>query len=1079
MSMLKFLSKWFKIYEDEIGLFMWSAILLFLIRSSGIIFNNFAETAFLKRFGVEYLPIVYMLNSITTFIIMGGIAGIMARLPGARLLSYLLLFCGGSVAGLRFLIPLGFNLLYPLLFILKAQYEILLGLLFWNLANDLFNTRQSKRLFPLITAGGVLGDIIGSFGTPILSKIITIDNLMLIYLGTTVLGAATVKGLGSHSPTILLDEKRIETAKKLKSRSGIIEELKKIIPLMKESTLVKILVLLTFLPNLIVPIMNYQFNFAVSQQFATEGGMITFFGYFRGFMNVISLFILLFVGRIYGRWGLPVVLMFHPFNYVLAFLAFLLRFDIFSAMYARMSTNIIRTTLNKPATAVLMGLFPESYRAVMRPFLRGTVVRIGLMVSSVLILISEKLFHPKYLSIVAIPLVSAWIITTFFLKKSYSKILLNLVSKDIIDLKAMNDTDVRHLFQDEKIQIQLIQSFLAARGERALWYADLLKSLGVKDFDTHILGALKHQNDNTRIGLLKLLSSNAGEPVAKTLIELSNSENPNLIVAVIKAVNRLDPEFSARFDRDVFMDSPYPELKAHALAGLYQQSPNKYRSTIHSWLGAKDINLRKPGVIAAGESGDNSFAVHLKQMMDSEENTPILSHLLKGLQKLKPIDMNALAMPYLSYPSEPVCMAALEAIEIIDDDLLRKVISIMGSSAENVFKLAKYKIETAPYHNTQLLVESLTIPNRRVRKGLFDLLESLDVKDLDIFRVSWNQIHAGYQSLADTISLEAFPENVSRNLLIDHLNQKMFLSTENVLRVLSVQDRSGQMKIIYRGIFSSDSRKRANAMEALDNIMDKRLFKVMSPLLEMSSPRESLKTGTKNFKLIGLDSEKGALISRLLSDEDWVSIVLTLGLIKDNKSEKIDNNIIQKLATSKHKLIRRWLRESSMKNQATGGKKEDGMKNEVTFSDKIMLLKNIDLFEGLSVGELAAIASVAEEIDCPAGERIIHEGSIGDTIYFIIKGEVSAIMDMGGSNEIEVNRIKTGEYFGEMALFDDIERSASILTEKASSFLTLHNQEFKELVREYPQIALKICKVLSGRIRKVHTIIKSLDSSNL
>ena len=108
---------------------------------------------------------------------MGVIAGIMARLPGVRLLSYLLLFCGGSVAGLRFLIPLGFDLLYPLLFILKAQYEILLGLLFWNLANDLFNTRQSKRLFPLITAGGVLGDIIGSFGTPILSQIITIDNL--------------------------------------------------------------------------------------------------------------------------------------------------------------------------------------------------------------------------------------------------------------------------------------------------------------------------------------------------------------------------------------------------------------------------------------------------------------------------------------------------------------------------------------------------------------------------------------------------------------------------------------------------------------------------------------------------------------------------------------------------------------------------------------------------------------------------------------------------------------------------------------------------------------------------------------
>ena len=502
--MLKLIGKWLNIYEDEIGLFMWSMILLFLIRSSGIIFNNFAETAFLKRFGVEYLPIVYMLNSIATFIIMGVLAGVMARLPGARLLSYLLVFCGTSVAGLRFLIPFGFDLLYPLLFLLKAQYEILLGLLFWNLANDLFNTRQSKRLFPLITAGGVLGDIIGSFGTPIIAKIISLDNLMLIYLGTSMLGALTVKGLGSRFPTILLTDKRTITGKKGKPRTGIIEEIKKVIPLIKESTLVKILILLTLFPNVIVPIMNYQFNFAVNEQFATEGGMIAFFGYFRGFMNIISLFLLMFVGRAYGRLGLPVVLMFHPFNYILAFLAFLLRFDIFSAMYARMSTNVLRTTFNKPATAVLMGLFPESHRAVMRAFLRGTVVRIGLLIGSGIILISENFFHPRYLSLVAIPIVSIWIITAFSLKKSYSKILLNLISTDMLDLKALEETDMEQLFSGGKIESQLVQAFLDSSGNRSLWYARLLKSLGIKNLDQHLLAALKYQKDSARAGLLEL-----------------------------------------------------------------------------------------------------------------------------------------------------------------------------------------------------------------------------------------------------------------------------------------------------------------------------------------------------------------------------------------------------------------------------------------------------------------------------------------------------------------------------------------------------------------------------------------------
>ena len=168
--MLRSLGKWLKVYEDEIALFLWTTLLLFLIRNANILFNNFAETAFLKRYGVEYLPLVYIVNSIATFFIMGFMTGIMGRLPGSRLLAYMLLLFGCSVGALRFVIPLGFDLLYPLLFILKAQYEVLLALVFWNLANDLFNTRQSKRLFPLITAGGVLGGVVGSFATPPLAR---------------------------------------------------------------------------------------------------------------------------------------------------------------------------------------------------------------------------------------------------------------------------------------------------------------------------------------------------------------------------------------------------------------------------------------------------------------------------------------------------------------------------------------------------------------------------------------------------------------------------------------------------------------------------------------------------------------------------------------------------------------------------------------------------------------------------------------------------------------------------------------------------------------------------------------------
>jgi CRP-like cAMP-binding protein len=155
------------------------------------------------------------------------------------------------------------------------------------------------------------------------------------------------------------------------------------------------------------------------------------------------------------------------------------------------------------------------------------------------------------------------------------------------------------------------------------------------------------------------------------------------------------------------------------------------------------------------------------------------------------------------------------------------------------------------------------------------------------------------------------------------------------------------------------------------------------------------------------------------------------------------------------------------------------MADEVTISDKIMLLRGIDIFESLSVSELAATVSVVEEIDCTPGEIIIQEGTVGDTMYLVIKGEVSVIKDLGEINEIEIDRIKAGDYFGEMALFEDAVRSVSIRIEEPSRFMVLHKQEFKELVREYPQIALEICKVLSSRIRNLHTKIEKREYSNV
>ena len=1071
--MLKILTKWLKIYQDEIGIFLWSCALLFLIRSSNILFNNFAETAFLKRFGVEYLPMIFMINSISTFFIMGMLTGIMARVPGTRMLSNMLMICGFSVAGFRLLIPLGFGLLYPLLYILKSQYEVLLGLLFWNLANDLFNTRQSKRIFPLITAGGVMGGVIGSFGTPILAATIAIDNLLFAYLGTTIMGAIVVRRMGVLFPTLLLPEKK---TKKVKKRLSLTEEFKKVVPLIKESDLAKVLIFLTLLPNVIIPIINYQFNFAIDQTFATEGGMIKFFSYFRGAMNIVSFVILLFVGRIYGRWGLPIALMFHPFNYIIAFMGFLFRFDLFSAMYARLSTTVLRTTINNPARAILMGLFPVSYRSIIRPFLRGTVVRIGTLVGSGFIILFEGIFHPRFLSIIAIIFAAGWVVTTFVLKRRYSRILLDLISRNMLDLKSLEEGDVGHIFLDKKIQSQLIEAFLSSKGSTCLWYANLVKSLGLENLDAHILSIIKEQDDPTKIGLLALLSPGSGEDAIRILEDLADPEKPDLTIAAVKAALGLPSDLSSGFLKKVFDSFENPEVRSRALIGLYRHEPVNYKAIIDSWLASSEISERKAGIIAAGGTQEATYIRILTDLLEKEEDASVITPILEALHQLEAPEINTLVLPRLKHPSKEVRQSALKAFQVSDDNAVRAVIPLLGDHAPEVQGLAKEQLQEASFQNPVLLIESLAVPDRRVREGLFSLLESLEIKDVDVFRFAQSQLERAYRNLAEAESSDLFKAGPERDLLIDHLMQKKKERVETVLRVLAIQDRSGQMRVIWRGLFSPDSRRRSNALEAIEETIGRALSRAMVPLLEDLSPSESLEVGRKIYQLPNFDSNPAILYAHLLAKHDWVTVMLTLNLMDKEGLDGLDKGIREGLDQSENRYIRQIALKIADRKDSDSPEKEIIMEKEISIPDKILHLRGIQIFEGLSVSEMAAIASVTEEVVHPdEGTDVIREGEQGETMFMIVSGQVSVVKAQEGGREIELDLINAGDYFGEMALFEDQVRSATIRTKEETCLLVLHKREFNEIVREYPQIALHICKVLSYRLRRLHDTVQKLE----
>jgi hypothetical protein len=1064
--MFKRIFRWLNVYEKEVGLFLWSVALLFIVRSAGVILNNYAETAFLKRYGVEFLPVVNMLNAVATVVIMGFVFGLIRRVPGPRLLSWQFLLCGASILTIRLLVPLGYDTVYPLLFMLKAQYEALLAMLFWNLANDLFNTRQAKRLFPLITAGGVIGQILASFGTPMMATQFQFDNLLVVYLLITVTGAGVVWTMGRQIPLLLISAEYKESKP---SRGSMLQEIKTVLPMLRSSVLMRIMIVLTFMPNVIIPILNYQFNYAVDTYFASESSMIEFFGYFRGVLNVISLIILLFVGKIYGRWGLPVALMFHPFNYVIAFLAFLLRFDIIAAMYARMSTNILRTTVNVPANAMVMGLFPESYRALVRPFLRGTVVRIALFIGSGLILISDTLFHPRYLSLVALPFVLGWLTAPFLLKKKYADILINLLRQNQLDLNTMKPSEVEQLFRGRKIQNRLKNALKDSPPETVLWYAKLLKQLNYPDLDNYLLSRIKTLDIDDQLALLKMLSDRPSKKVIDQLSVLAHGGNTVITVGVLQTMNRITKKQIAGFDRKLFLDHNDPEVRAHALAGLFLFASVEYGAMVTQWINTKDICTKKAGIIAAGASKERSFERILRNIINQDQTPEILSASIDSLHALDLHDLNDAVTPYLTHHERCVRLAAVSAFHVSDKKSLNAAIDCLADSDPQIRQKAESRIIRAPYVDGKVLIKALNHPNSALRERIYKILDKLQIKGMDLYLFTRDQLEGAYKYLNESNGIAALPANTARDLLLDHLAQQRDQIVRRVLRVLANQDQSRRIQIIRRGLMSKDRRQNANSQEALDDLLDKKISRILIPLLEDDGHQNVLDTGRLHYDLDNYQMNAPALLSHLLSrHDDWLSVVMTLYLLEKGQHLDIDIGRIDKLTDNGNPHIRIMSRRVMRKFENPHQQEVMDLDTQLALPDIVLKLKSVEIFEDLSVGELAAVASVTEDISYGSDETVIKEGEPGDTLYLILEGNVAVIKTEADGMEVTLDHISAGDHFGEMALFEEIPRTATIRTTEPCRMLFLHKQAFDEMVREYPQIALKICKVFSGRIRKLH-----------
>jgi acetate kinase len=130
--------------------------------------------------------------------------------------------------------------------------------------------------------------------------------------------------------------------------------------------------------------------------------------------------------------------------------------------------------------------------------------------------------------------------------------------------------------------------------------------------------------------------------------------------------------------------------------------------------------------------------------------------------------------------------------------------------------------------------------------------------------------------------------------------------------------------------------------------------------------------------------------------------------------------------------------------------------------DLVNSLRRFNLFADLDHAQLEAIADPDNERSFGAGERILRRGLSGMSFYVILDGEASVKV-----NDEELNRLRPGDFFGEVSTLLGDPLTADVTAETAVRVLEIPGPKFEAFLLNYPRVMLRILKTEARRLQEV------------
>ncbi len=913
---------------------------------------------------------------------------------------------------------------------------LLTNLEFWGVSAVVFDTRQSKRLFSVISSGDMPAKAMGAILAALVHAHADVLRLLLVafgaFLGALYILRLTIQSHEVHAPQGADRAARREPSRLIGKRFG-------------GSELIFYMCLSLAVLAAVATEIEYNFFINVKHRFHDQTDVIRYVSYVLALTYGVAMLAKLLMSRqVLDRFGVERSLLVLPWVALTGLVGLLalhyfginetVSLIYFCGLY--LVFEVARRALFDPVFLVLFQPLLPPQRLKGHTLAKGLYEPIGLGFAGFLIFFLHATFESGGALVWIVLLAGA----VWLLQHTYKRY-----------LHELNDAIGRRFLERDQLamptvaQASLISQLQSNRPDDVLTAISWLETHNPAELARQLPALLVHSDANVRRRTLRAAAhTNQVVPVRQLthiaftddepalrqeaayllgrrinvetaeLAPLINHTDLTIRQGAIRGVLELNPrDAAAQSSLNQLANDADPAHQQLALNLVATLRLRDFAPLVYKRLSSQDVPVKRAAISAAGHLADANLTHYLLDHLTDKTIGRAVTQALKARG------------------AETISALRQVRNQTTDRLALERIAAVCG---------AIYTPESR-----QLLNELARQPDLLVRSAALRALRRFPNEPADdaLFRTLMHEEVLLAQRLLHGSLMESD--------LVDTLDYELSVLVQRLFDVLAQLYDTETITGARMGISHPARDRRANSLEMLDNLIPRATYQTLQVLVD------DLPRSEKNRIL---DAELGPFTD----PEPIRAFILRMG--ETVFSAWTVDVVLRSLPPTEALVARQSLQSRFPSISSLLMAHTAQPTDQISAYDRVLLLAQTSLFSQTPENVLASITPIMKEEQHPAGASIFHKGDLGTGMYVIYTGEV-AIVD----GETELARFGRGDFFGELALLDTEARSATAEAVTDVRLLRIDQDDFYDLMEERSEVLRSIVRSLSGRIRRQNELL--------